>query len=701
MSNRRHDPLIDALLEETLGGVTPPDLSPRILKAWSEHQSAANGKAIPRLNVLVDLEEPLPPPLVVGTVRLARDLSMHDSGPRKSLAKDSRNRRRGGDWLPLQLWGSLGAVAAVLLIAFVGVRVSNNVSPNTDSQRDPIARTNDPKLKPDPRNRADRDDKDFVPAPPLLADKDQKDPSRDHAPTSPNESLPTRSTSSDAEVVAFINEQLRASWQSHGIQPSAEATDEEWCRRTFLRLVGRIPKVKELNAFESNKAADKREQLVDQLLSDERYAAEFARHWSDVWANVLLGRGLGSDPQQPASRAGLQEYLQASLRQNKPYDRMALELISATGAGQPGADNFNGAANFLLAHASDDAAVATARTSRVFLGVQLQCVQCHDHPTAPLKQDSFWAMNAFFRQMKVAGQPGQWQLADQDYLGLDGQDEEGRVYYERPNGLVKVAEPTFIDGKTLNINSGRVSEVNRREQLAKLVVNSEYFERATMNRLWFQFLGFGFTRPVDNMVGTPASHPELLERVSQEFAASGYDLKRAMRWIALSDAFNRSSTIGAMQLADMPEAGTVALFSHYYTRQLPAEEVFRSLQIAAKLRQETGAGGNIEQARLSWLAQARKLGGEEGVIPSIAQSPIIRHATTPAQDTMLQAVLSSSLKFEAKVEHLFLAALSRKPSPQELELANSLGGMNAKNEAAALEDIWWALLNSSEFQLDH
>jgi hypothetical protein len=312
-------------------------------------------------------------------------------------------------------------------------------------------------------------------------------------------------------------------------------------------------------------------------------------------------------------------------------------------------------------------------------------------------------MNAFFRQMKLAGNRNDpRELIDQDYLGNDGRDEAGRVFYELPNGLMKVAEPTFLDGTELAQHTGRVSEVNRREQLGKLIVSSKYFSQATMNRLWSQFLGFGFTRPVDDMVGATASHPELLNRVSEEFAANGYDLKRAMRWIALSDAFNRSSKVGGKQVGDMPEAGTLALFSHYYTRQLPAEEVYRSLQIAAKLRKESRSG-NIEQARQTWLAQvARKVGDDEGTpTPSIVFTPIVKQATTPGQESLLQSVLAAKLPFDAKVEHLFLAALSRKPSRQELELARNLGGMNEKNEAAALEDIWWALLNSSEFVLDH
>jgi hypothetical protein len=718
MNPNGDDPLIDALLQETLGGCAPPDLSARILQAWSvrsngsagHYQSSPDRPSGAPLNVFAEVSDPAAPPIVVGAqVRAVHDLN-HSPG---------RVRPRRKDWSALQLWSSLGAAAAVLLIGFVGMQMSGKqeplAQPDPGRIQGPIANNGRPKPANTPQKRNTKPEvrpqaPDIAKGSTLPTSPSPMSPSPMSPPPapSPNEALPQRKAVDDAEIVAFINAELRKSWQEHGVSPSDVATEVEWCRRVYLRLIGRIPTIDELQAFADDKTADKHALLVDRLLGDdEQYAAEFARHWSDVFANVLIGRGLGNDPEEPASRAGLQEYLQASLRQNKPYDRMALELISATGTGQPGADNFNGAANFLLAHATDDATVATARTCRVFLGMQLQCVQCHDHPTASLQQSSFWAMNAFFRQMKVSGNRNDpRELLDQDYLGFDGRDDEGLVFFEQPNGLMKVAAPTFIDGTTLPKHSGRVSDVNRREQLASLIVHSKYFSQATVNRLWSQFLGFGFTRPIDDMVSQPASNPELLNQIAQDFADTGFDLKRAMRWIALSDAFNRSSKVGSGQLADMPDSGTVAWFSHYYTRQLPAEEVSRSLQIAAKLRRDSGS--NIEQARLTWLANARKLGDDdaEGASPSIiqssiSQSPILMHATTPGLDNLLHSVIGAKLKFDDKVQHLFLAALSRKPSRQELEMARSLGGMNEQNEAAALEDIWWALLNSSEFALDH
>jgi hypothetical protein len=694
------EPLIDALLEETLGGVSPPDLSTRILSAWATRQAETNGTVpAPPFSVY----EPLPPPVVID------DSLRPIVAPVPGKTRTPIRRRSQGSWW--QVSAALATAAAVLAMGYLGFRAAQAphqpqiAQPNVDQVKPKHPAVATHAEPPSPKHGTPITPQPVeAPSPAAIAKTESPrefsplEQSPDVAPT------PTRAAKPDAEVVAFINEQLQSAWKQNGVTPSPAATDAEWCRRTFLRIVGRIPTVEELRDFTENKSPRRHEQLVDRLLTDSRYAEEYAQHWAEVWANVLLGRAVGKDRDDLASREGLEQYLRESLLSNKPYDRMALELISATGSGQPGADNFNGAANFLLAHATDDAAVATARTCRVFLGVQLQCVQCHDHPTAPLRQNSFWAMNAFFRQMKVTGNRNDpRELIDQDYLGHDGHDEAGLVFYELPNGIIKAAAPAFLDGTPLPVESGRVSEVNRREALAKLVVQSQYFSQAAVNRLWSQFLGYGFTRPVDNIITTDdASHPEILAGLAEEFAAHRYDLKSAMRWIALSDAFNRSSQGAGSQLADMPEAGTTALFSRYYTRQLPAEEVFRSLQIAAKLRRESGS--NIEQARIDWLAQARKSPSDDGPIePEVIKlnASLVKHATTHAFDNMLHTVSRANLKFEEKVEHLFLAALSRKPTRKELKLAENLAGMNRQNEAAALEDIWWALLNSNEFILDH
>jgi hypothetical protein len=728
-----YEPIIDPLLEEALGGVAPPDLSARIVEAWSQRQTSqrqalgslsTGSPAGPPLSAY-DLTDPLPPPVQINEA--PRPVVVPDRGV--DGKRGAKRRRAEKTWLPAL--ATVAALAAVLMLAAIGFRDRPGLWPEVaqPQEHDP-SRPRDPQFvrvpgdgRPGAENASPTPSTDANPDANIVRPEESTSPSADNiaqvppfgsgSPFSESDPIPSpprtpaRDPMPDEQMVALINLELQAGWEKHGVTPSPRATDAEWCRRTFLRILGRIPTVEELQAFTDDSSSDKFEKLVDHLLTDSRYAEEYARHWADVWANVLIGRAVGSGRGEVASREGLELYLRESLLENKPYDRIALELISATGSGQPGTDNFNGAANFLLAHATDDGTVATARTSRVFLGVQLQCVQCHDHPTAPLDQSRFWAMNAFFRQMKVTGNRNDPRvLVDRDYLGYDGHDEHGLVFYERPNGLMKAAGPAFLDGAQPKVSGGRVSEVNRRRELARMVVESDYFSKAAVNRVWSHFLGYGFTRPVDDLAAAEPSHPQLLERVADEFEVRNHDLKSLMRWIALSDAFNRSSKLTGEQVADMPEAGATALFSRYYTRPLHAEEVFRSLQIAAKLRQETGSGGNIEQARVAWLAQVHKDDEADTgptLQPAIVQlnAALVRRATTHASDNMLHTVSRSDLPFEAKVEHLFLAALSRKPNGKELELARTLAGMNGQNESAALEDIWWALLNSNEFILDH
>jgi hypothetical protein len=494
------------------------------------------------------------------------------------------------------------------------------------------------------------------------------------------------------------------------VTPAAAATDAEWCRRTYLRTLGRIPTVDELNRFVEDTAANKRSELLDRLLTSDQYAADFARNWTTFWTNVLIGRTGGTRADDLASREGLQEYLLQSISDNKPYDRMVYELISATGGNQPGSEDFNGATNFLLSGIGDKAALATARTCRVFLGKQLQCVQCHDHPSNDWSQAQFWQMNAFFRQTH----------ADKDRqsgivrLINEGAGDDAEVYYEQPNGLMKAAYPVFVDGTELP-SSGLASDADPRSELAKMVLRSDDLSRAAVNRMWAHFLGFGFTRPVDDMgPHNPPSHPELLERLAGEFAAHGYDMNRLIRWIALSQPFGLSSEVPTESLVDAPEIGEQPLFSRYYTRQMQPEEVYESLMLIAESNRSGSSNfSQREQARLAWLGQfSQNMGTDEGeemdhFNGSIRQSlimmngPLMQRAISREHSSLLGRVAKSDMAPAAKIEHLFLAALARKPNKRELEMALKLYEQHEDDPAAALQDVWWALLNSNEFILDH
>ena len=197
--------------------------------------------------------------------------------------------------------------------------------------------------------------------------------------------------------VALIDEHVRRGWSDRQLTPSREASDGEWCRRIYLDVLGRIPTIAEVESFLGDRSRKRRLELVDRLLGDE-YLEEYARNWTTVWTNTLIGRIGGNTDESLASRMGMQQYLRRSFQKNKPYDRLVRELITATGSCRPGDEDYNGAANFLADKMEEDGVQATAKTAQIFLGMAVQCTQCHNHPFNEYKpRISSGRLNAFFQ----------------------------------------------------------------------------------------------------------------------------------------------------------------------------------------------------------------------------------------------------------------------------------------------------------------
>ena len=198
--------------------------------------------------------------------------------------------------------------------------------------------------------------------------------------------------------VKFINEQISAGWADAELKPSDPASDGEWCRRVYLDIIGRIPSLDELQKFVVDSSSAKRPELVNRLLGED-YVDDYARNWTDVWTSVLIGRDVEN---KMVSRSGMRQYLRRSFSKNIQYDRLMEELVTATGdnANRKGVDDFNGAVNFLSGKMEEGGIQATAKTAQIFLGLQVQCTQCHNHPFNKGKQNQFWEFNAFFRQAR-------------------------------------------------------------------------------------------------------------------------------------------------------------------------------------------------------------------------------------------------------------------------------------------------------------
>ena len=539
------------------------------------------------------------------------------------------------------------------------------------------------------------------------------------------------------EQVARINELVRRSWADHKLSPSPKASDSEWCRRVYLDIHGRLPTVAELSQFLQDRSPQRQLNLVNRLLGEgtekveedrtlnQEYAGRYARHFTTVWTNILIGRTGGNQRRDMISREGLQEYLRSSLLANKPYNQMVVELVSARGANEPGTENFNGAVNFLAGKLEEDAVQATAKTAQIFLGLQVQCTQCHNHPFNDWKQSQFWQLNAFFRQTRARRTSSERdqatvELYNADFVGqstsstIEGKDEAW-IFYELRNGSVGGALPVFVDGAAID-PSGLVSKIDRRNELARLISESEYLPIALVNRMWSHFLGYGFTKPVDDMgPHNPPSHPELLAGLAADFRASGFNVKDLIRWIVLSEPYSLSARTTRYNERDDPTLGEKPQFSKFYLRQMTAEQLFESLLVATEADKTQAGTSEQERAKAEWLRQftiafGTDDGGEtttfNGTIPQVLMmfnGELIRKATNGDKGSFLERVASKrDLDYEDKVDYLFLSALSRKANASEMKFCEStLLVAHKGDQLKALQDVFWVLLNSNEFILNH
>lgn len=513
-------------------------------------------------------------------------------------------------------------------------------------------------------------------------------------------------TGSSDPLISFINEQIRQGYTDNEIKPSEVADDAEWMRRVYLDVVGHVPSGQEVEDFMRDKDPAKRSKLVDTLLADSGYV----RNFTNYWTNTLIGR---VTPDK-TNRGALEKFLRESLAKNRPWNDIVYDLIAAEGRFDE-----NGAVNYLLAqlqlnpNSEEYVVEATAKTARVFLGLQVQCTQCHNHPFNDWKQNQFWEFNSFFRQMiredheKYNPQTGQM---DDDYSELLRRNFDGPVYYETRAGLMLVAYPKYF-GTEVDQNSE-----NRRLEFAKAITRDDpnkMVAKAMVNRMWGHYFGYGFTRPIDDMgPHNPPSHPELLDRLTDEFIKSGYDLKQLSRWICNSEAYNLTSRFNPKNELDNPANGEVPLFSHMYVKPMQVEQLYESLLVATGAEQ----GGDGESARGNrerWVEQFMRIFGSEdeepamfsGTIPQallMMNGPLVQTAISGDKGSYLARVVNDpSYKREPdRIRALYLAALGRIPTSSEMK---GMTAMMARypDRISAYQDLYWALLNSNEFIVNH
>jgi hypothetical protein len=525
---------------------------------------------------------------------------------------------------------------------------------------------------------------------------------------------------------SWIDQLVESVWEENSIKPSSPATDGEFIRRAYLDIVGHVPPAEKAEAYIRSRERDKKVKLIKELLNSDTYGP----YWAGIWSNHLVGRRPGA---RNVDRDSLQKYLRDSFAENKPWNKLVYELVTATGGSTPESVQagvpFNGATNFLMAHMNDQAVPATAFTTRLFLGVQVQCTQCHDHPFNDRKQESFWGMNAFFRGLRRQEHNDVNDVGRRRFLFAELTDREPGddlfVRFDKRNGFVEVTPPRLLDGRKFEEPA---PEMNLRQELGKFIVSpkNEYFAQAIVNRMWAHFLGRGIVHPMDDLgEHNPPSNPELLERLAEHFKESNYDLKRLIAWITLSKPYSLSSQTNDSNKEDDQH------FSHYPLKQLSPEQMFDSIMVATKadrigakswedaprlkdnlLRQFTIAFNNDENAEADTF---------NGTVPQalfLMNGDLMSRAISMNSGSYLRESVDQILEQQRKsrgkarsgdielLNDLYLSAVSRYPNQRETKLAamllqDTLASSKDKDPIAGYQDIFWALLNSSEFVLNH
>jgi hypothetical protein len=530
---------------------------------------------------------------------------------------------------------------------------------------------------------------------------------------------PPRGTSPPRAIDLLIEKH----WRETKAKPSALCDDRTFVRRIYLDIAGRIPTPEELNRFLANKRRDKRALLIDALLE----SSDYATHMREVFDVVFMERSAAQTPRErrnnpakPELAIRWQEYLEWSFRENRPWNVVAREILLA----RPATNETRGAMQFLYAR-KDNAQQMAEATGSALVGLQIKCAQCHDHPIAPeIKQAHYWGMVATFNRSKAVDSGTGAGVAESaiggfiKFTNLKGGSfdalekflDDKLVDEIRPKDGEKEmdAPEKYVNGIALgeakNLKGIPVPKFSRREQFADWLTatNNPLLARAFVNRMWALMMGRGLVHPVDRMDSScPASHPELLDWLADDFAQSGYNVKRLVRNITSTRVYQLDSRpIGTTRPS--PETFACAL-----DKPLLAEVFARSMLIAAGNEPTRGGEfGGFDLTRLQrTFAQVYPDVFPIENVSSLRQAMFLANdaavdALTKSSSTNALARLSS-LDDKARAREVFIRVLGREPDRDEMKRSLDYLAARSHEPAAATQQLLWALLSSAEFRINH
>ncbi|OAI47600.1 hypothetical protein AYO44_01605 [Planctomycetaceae bacterium SCGC AG-212-F19] len=506
-----------------------------------------------------------------------------------------------------------------------------------------------------------------------------------------------------------IDAQIRAGLEQEKLGLPGRADDAIFVRRVYLDLVGSVPSYEETVQFLQDSTGDKRAKLIDKLLDDPR----FAEHQADVWDLVFFGRH-PSDPDVTKKRELFVKWLREKFAKNEPYDKWVRELLVAEGNT---ADT--GPPLFFAQYRNQPEEMAVAVT-RLFLGTQLQCARCHDHPFERWKQLDFYGMAGFFARVafvEVGGGGkrsyyiGEKNTGEVLFSGPAAQQAPGKkgtpvaAKFLGGNDLEEPALPKdFKEPDLKNAKNVPKPLFSRREKLADWVVakDNPYFARAVANRVWAQFMGRGLVNPIDDLSEKKKpSHPELLDALTAKMLEHNFDLKWYIREIVNSEAYQVTSRGTETDAAPR-------YYNRARVRPLSAEEVMASLLTVTASAGEAKKGdgkmpGGGEVYFLQMFGEPTDGRGDFQANLSehlfMNNGSQLRALFQRKKGNLADTIASSTAPWEERVDRLFLSVLNRPPREEERKRFVAHLTSDPKTDGL-IEEVIWVLINCAEFRFN-
>ncbi|MEO1528989.1 MAG: DUF1549 domain-containing protein [Planctomycetota bacterium] len=472
-----------------------------------------------------------------------------------------------------------------------------------------------------------------------------------------------------------IDAALESDWPET-LRVAEQSGDAEFCRRVWFDLAGVAPPIRRLREFLKDESTDKRQRLIDELLASQRFATHMANRWNEV----LLPEDALNDGRGNAQ--ALHTWLREQFQSNTPYDHLVGGFLTAGGQGN------QGPAIYYTSRDVDPVKVA-ASTSQIFMGLQLQCAQCHDHPDGQWLQEDFWQFAAFFSQVKSAdGRMAGTSLIEDERGAEVTLPDTDQVMEPRYPGVAEAPEEDPADFRRRQLTIWLASR------------NNPYFARAAVNRAWGHLFGRGLVDPIDAMDhDNPATHPELLQFLADYFVAKRFDLRSLYAAIANTKAYQRSSAMDG-------ERADPRFYSVMAVKTLTAEQYYDTLMQNVFFEASGRASEDMpDQRRAAFMSRMRASGSDpkeypHGVVQALGMlnGPELLSASSVRSSGLLGSLDAPFFSSQDHLDVLFLACVSRFPSDSEREgLGLFLTGAKSDEEKVAARcDLTWALLNSAE-----